>query len=167
MIRMSKQISNPLVNTLLQNQSQKVDNVSQEVPVEGLLKKKKFFKKLTPEQKAKREAFKQTLTWLCETFLSCFNLSAPKPLKKGIVADIFSHLPKDHSISRRSIRLVLAFYTRRKVYHKAVMENTHRFNLEGLEVEEILLKEKDYAKTALEIREAKKRACQAKKVQKK
>lgn len=100
-------------------------------------KKKKIFKILSPEQKAKRETFKRTLIWLCERFPQCLNLSSPKPLKKHIEADIFLQLPKDGSISRRSILIVLAFYVKQSAYQRSLLENSHRFNLEGFAIEEI------------------------------
>lgn len=111
--------------------------------------KKKPFKILTPEQKAKRINFKRTLTWLCETFPECFNLSTPKPLKRHIDADIFLHLSTDNAPSKRSIRTVLAFYTKQRKYQKALLENPQRFNLEGLAGEEVQLLHKEYAKTVL------------------
>ena len=43
-------------------------------------KRKKSHKPQTPEQQAKKEIFKKALSWLCETFPDCFNLSNPKPL---------------------------------------------------------------------------------------
>ncbi|MBY0280707.1 MAG: ProQ/FinO family protein [Alphaproteobacteria bacterium] len=117
-------------------------------------KRKKSHKPQTPEQQAKREIFKKTLSWLCKTFPDCFNLSNPKPLKKRIEADIFIHLSENKiEISKRSIRNVLAFYVRQNKYHKALLENQYRFNLEGNPCEEISLADREYAKAILEMRE--------------
>jgi sRNA-binding protein len=124
--------------------------------------KRKPYKVLTPEQKAKQETFKKTLTWLCETFPRCFNLSSPKPLKRHIEAEIFLHLPEDRSISRKSICTVLAFYVNRKSYHKSLVENTHSFNLVGSAEEEIESHHKNQAKAILEENQSKMKAMQKK-----
>lgn len=131
--------------------------------VQKPIKKKKRHKVLTPEQQARRATLKKALTWLNETFPNCFNLSTPKPLKRQIAADIFSHLPEDQSVSRRSIRTVLTFYVNRKAYHQALLENNHRFNLEGNSVEAIELAHQEHARTALECKAQMKAARQANK----
>ena len=105
---------------------------------------------MTPEQKVKRKTFKTALTWLCETFPRCFNLSTPIPLKRHIEAEIFLYLPEDGSISRKSIRTVLAFYVKRETYHKSLVENMHRFNLEGFAEEDVDSLHKNHAKAVLE-----------------
>jgi len=100
-------------------------------------KKKQLPNVLTPEQQAGRKRLKKVLSWLCETFPQCFNVSSPKPLKRHIEEDIFLQLPKDGSLSKRSIRRALAFYTKRQVYSKSLVENPLRFNLEGVAVEAV------------------------------
>ncbi len=135
-------------------------------PLEGKslqkpFKKKKYHKVLTPEQKTRRVTFKKALAWLCETFPDCFNLSTPKPLKKQIVVDIFSHLSEDQSISKRTIRTVLAFYVNRKKYHESLLENLHRFNLDGSTAEEIVLAHQEHAKAVLKRKAQRKAVRQA------
>jgi len=104
----------------------------------SLQKKKKHGPNvLTPEQQAAKERLQQVLAWLCETFPQCFNVSTPKPLKRHIEEDIFLQLPKDGSISKRSIRRALAFYSKRRAYSRALVENPMRFNLEGIAVEAV------------------------------
>ena len=66
------------------------------------------------------------------------------------MADIFSHLSEDQFISKRTIRTVLAFYVNRKEYHESLLENLHRFNLDGDTAEEIELAHQEHAKAALE-----------------
>ena len=139
---------------------------SEECFVQKPFKKKKFHKVLTSEQQARRATLKKALTWLCETFSDCFNLSTPKPLKRQIAADIFSHLPEDLSLSRRSIRTVLNFYVNRKRYYESFLENNHRFNLEGSSAEEIELAHQEHARTALERKAQMKAARQAEKEKK-
>jgi ProP effector len=102
------------------------------------------------DQRTKRETLKKTLTWLCERFPQCFNLSSPKPLKRHIEADIFLQLPKDGAISRRSIRFILTFYVKRGAYYRFLLENSYRFNLDGLAAEEVESSHKEHAKTVLE-----------------
>jgi len=149
-------MSEPLVNRSSENQREEGSTKDKFSEKTFQKKKKKIFKILNPEQKAKRETFKKTLTWLCERFPQCFNLSSPKPLKKHIEVDIFSHLPKDGSLSRRSIRIVIAFYVKQSAYQRSILENTHRFNLEGFAIEEIESSHKEYAKTVLEQKESRK-----------
>ena len=149
-------MSEPLVNRSSENQREEESTKDKFSEKEFQKKKKKIFKILSPEQKAKRETFKKALTWLCETFPRCFNLSIPKPLKKHIEAEIFLHLSEDGSISRKSIRTVLAFYVKREAYYKSLLENSHRFNLEGLAIEEIESSHKEYAKIVLEQKESRK-----------
>lgn len=127
--------------------------MSKESFVRAPSQKKKVRKLLTPEQQAKKEMFKKALAWLYETFPDCFNLFHPKPLKKRIEADIFIHLSQDKVFSRKSIRNGLAFYVRQNKYHKALLENQHRFNLAGSPFEEISLADKDHAKAVLKTRE--------------
>ncbi len=147
-------MSEPLVNRSSENQRE--EGSTKDKFSEKASQKKKIFKILSPEQKAKRETFKKTLTWLCESFPKCFNLSSPKPLKRHIEADIFLQLPKDGSLSRRSIRIVIAFYVKQSAYQRSLLENSHRFNLEGLAIEEIESSHKEYAKTVLEQKKSRK-----------
>ena len=154
-----------LKNQALENQVGE-GTLSQESSLQKPFKKKRIQTVLTPEQKTKRENFKKTLTWLKETFPDCFNLSNPIPLKRHIEADIFVQIPKDGSLSRKSIRNVLAFYVRRNGYLKALLENAHRFNLAGDPVEEVDSDHREYAKAALEMRTAKKLMRQAEKEKK-
>lgn len=100
-------------------------------------KRKQGLNVLTPEQQEAKERLQKVLYWLCETFPLCFNVSTPKPLKRHIEEDIFLQLPKDGSLSKRSIRRVLAFYTKRKAYARSLTENPMRFNLEGVAVEAV------------------------------
>ena len=146
------------LNKVLQNQGEKgtvsSEKSSADSQLEAPVQKRKGHKPKTPEQQAKKEMFKKTLAWLCETFPDCFNVSNPKPLKKRIEADIFSHLSENKiEISKRSIRKVLPLYVRQNKYHKALLENKHRFNLAGSPFEEISLADREYAQSILEIRE--------------
>lgn len=154
-----KSMRKQLVNKILQNQQAEERAVLSEKPcadshAEVSSQQRKGHKPKTPEQEAKKEMFKKTLAWLCETFPDCFNVSNPKPLKKRIEADIFSHLSENKiEISKRSIRKSLTFYVHQNKYHKALLENQYRFNLAGSPFEEISLTDREYAQSILEIRE--------------
>lgn len=148
-------IHKQLVNKFSESPTEGGEGVAESEISKKRTQKKQPSKILTPEQKAKRINFKKTLMWLCETFPECFSLSAPKPLKRHIDADIFLHLSTDNAPSKRSIRTVLAFYTKQKKYHKALLDNPQRFNLEGFVGEEVQLLHKEYAKTVLEERKSK------------
>ncbi len=146
------------LNKVLRNQGEKGTASSEKSSADSnaevlVQKRKKGHKHQTPEQQAKKERFQKTLAWLCETFPDCFNVSNPKPLKKRIEADIFSHLSENKiEISKRSIRKVLPLYVRQNKYHKALLENQHRFNLAGSPFEEISLADREYAESILDIR---------------
>lgn len=151
-----KSVNKFLQDKPLPNQAEEGAFSSKESFFQESFQKRKVRKPQTPEQQAKREIFKKTLSWLCKTFPDCFNLSNPKPLKKRIEADIFIHLSENKiEISKRSIRNVLAFYVRQNKYHKALLENQHRFNLEGNPCEEVSLADREYAKAILEKRKNK------------
>jgi len=153
-----KSMRKQLVNKILQNQGEEGAVLSEkpcaDVHTEAPFQKRKGHKPKTPEQQAKKERMHKTLAWLCDTFPDCFDVSNPKPLKKHIEADIFSHLSENKiEISKRSIRKSLTFYVRQNKYHKALLENQYRFNLAGSPFEEISLTDREYAESILEIRE--------------
>lgn len=92
------------------------------------------------QQEAKRKRFLQmklALDWLVDTYPLCFSKSDPKPLKRHIEKDIFTNLPQDLPFSRLSIREAIAYYTRSPKYRQALINSSHRFDLQGEQVEEI------------------------------
>lgn len=80
------------------------------------------------------------------------------PLKKGIDKDLKEDLDtKEIEVSRRTIRLALARWCRRKGYIKAVIKNPNRIDLHGNAMELISESEKQFAKKQLSIIEGKKK----------
>ena len=98
----------------------------------------------------KREGIKVTLAWLYEQFPSCFNQNELKPLKLNIDKDLLPFLEKENSPSKAKLRDALTYYTNNIHYLKAVINGTHRYDLDGQQVEEITQKQKDFAHDKLE-----------------
>jgi hypothetical protein len=101
-------------------------------------------------KKKKKEAIKATLTWLYEQFPSCFSQDELKPLKLNINKDLFSFLEKKQAPSKAKLRDALTFYTNNIHYLEAVMNGTHRYDLEGNQVQEITQEQKAYAQEKFE-----------------
>ncbi|OJW52782.1 MAG: hypothetical protein BGO67_10385 [Alphaproteobacteria bacterium 41-28] len=96
-----------------------------------------------------QQKIEETLKWLTRTFPQCFNLQNPKPLKRRIERDIYFYLPKDNSLSKKSIRKALAFYTYNEKYQIAVLKGIYRFDLEGKTVERISSRHKEFARNKI------------------
>ena len=85
-------------------------------------------------EKQRRARAHQALVWLCQTFPSCFVPDKPHPLKIGITEDIFQLMasqPETDRPTRVSLRKALLSYTRTAHYHQALLQATHRQDLEG------------------------------------
>lgn len=105
---------------------------------------------LQPEAKRKRFLqMKLALDWLIDTYPLCFNKNEPKPLKRRIEKDVFAELPEELPFSRLSIREAIAYYTRSPKYRQALIDNSHRYDLQGEEIEEILPKHQQLAQDQL------------------
>ena len=107
-------------------------------------------KKERREQRASRQKFKRTLSWLEETYPNCFNSETPKPLKLRIEYDLFSAIEGNEEFSRLNIRKALAFYTSRLKYQESFLEFTHRYDLDGNEGEPIGEDHKVHAQQKIE-----------------
>ncbi len=116
-------------------------------------------KKLTPKEqdqimqearKRKRESINATLKWLQETYPNCFKAQAQKPLKIKIEEDLFKELPSDQSITKIKVRQAIAHYTRNRAYLKCLLQETHRYDLQGYPVQKILPKHKTWAQEKLD-----------------
>ncbi|OJX12315.1 MAG: hypothetical protein BGO77_06260 [Caedibacter sp. 37-49] len=101
-------------------------------------------------QKKKKEGIKTALRWLQETYPECFNPQAPKPLKLKVEADLFAALPSDQSLSKVKIRQALEYHTKSIAYLKSLLNNTHRYDLQGHAVEEIYPAHKAWAQEKYE-----------------
>ena len=105
------------------------------------------------QKEAAQERFqkmKQALEWLCEQYPLCFNSYEPKPLKRRIEKDILATLPEGLPFSRLHIREALAYYTKRPKYRDTLATATHRYNLEGEVVEEVIPDHQQLAATQLD-----------------
>lgn len=106
-------------------------------------------KKREAKQK-KREGIKVTLAWLYEQFPTCFNQNELKPLKLNIDKDLFPFLEKNQAPSKAKLRDALTFYTNNIHYLETVISGTHRYDLEGHQVEEITQEQKAYTQEKLD-----------------
>jgi sRNA-binding protein len=88
----------------------------------------KVKKNKDPQEKKRR--VQEALAWLCKTYPACFHLKNRKPLKKGILEDLFETLPTD-APSRTVLRQALAFYTQGLIYKNAILEKQPRIDLTG------------------------------------
>lgn len=78
------------------------------------------------------------------------------PLKKGIDKDLKEALAaKEIELSRRTIRLALARWCRRKSYVQAVIKKPNRTDLQGNSMELVSEDEKQFAKKQLSIIDSK------------
>ncbi len=100
-------------------------------------------------QKKKREGIKTALGWLYEKFPACFNLKDLKPLKLNIDKDLYLLLKQEDAPSKSQLRDALAYYTRNIDYLKTVINGTHRYDLEGQQVQEITQNQIDFAQERL------------------
>lgn len=104
------------------------------------------------QQEAERKRFLQmklALDWLIDAYPICFSKSEPKPLKRHIEKDIFTNLLQDLPFSRLSIRKAIAYYTRSAKYRQALINNSHRYDLQGKQVEEIKTEHQQLAQEQL------------------
>jgi ProP effector len=87
----------------------------------------------SPQEKKTR--IQETLKWLCDRYPECFYLKARRPLKKGIIDDLFSEAPEDGP-SKTALRQALKYYTKGLLYKKALVEKQPRIDLRGTVVSE-------------------------------
>lgn len=98
----------------------------------------------------KKEETKVALRWLYEQFPACFNPTDLKPLKLNIDKCLYPFLEKEGSPSKAKLRNALTYYTSNIHYLKAILDGTHRYDLEGQQVEEITQEQRDFAHDKLE-----------------
>ena len=111
-------------------------------------KRQETFLSLENVPKKKKSPF-ISLNWLAKTYPRCFNLRNPKPLKKGIIEDILKQgLWID---SKTSLRSALTFYVASPSYHRVLLQEKFRYDLDGKRVEEITEAEKEFSKQRLSL----------------
>lgn len=107
-------------------------------------------KKEREAKQKKKEEIKTTLAWLCEEFPFCFSPKEIKPLKLNIDKDLLPFLEKEGTPSKAKLKEALTFYTNNFHYLEAVIKDTHRYDLEGNQAEEITQEQKTYAQEKFE-----------------
>lgn len=96
----------------------------------------------------KEERDKVLVDWLSVKYPHTFNPDDAKPLAIGIGKILLDELPE--GITAENFHYAMKWYTRSIAYFKAVIKNTHRFNLQGEPVEEISEASKRYANASLD-----------------
>ena len=110
------------------------------------------------------------LTWLCDTYPNCFNAKDPKPLKIGIAKDILGNMKREPSSDQpgpMSVRQALHHYTCNLLYHQAMLNNSHRIDLEGHTADEITDQARTHAQGWIEVKALAKQKWQEKQREKK
>lgn len=92
----------------------------------------------------------ETVNLLERTFPQCFNLAAPKPLKEGIAEDLFKQPIIMVGISKAMLKSALKIYTFKKKYHKAIVREQWRYDLQGNECGQIQPSHKQFAQEWLD-----------------
>lgn len=108
-----------------------------------------------------KELFKKETKAFLEGIISpkLFNFESPRPLKIGIQKDIYKLVEeKNLPIEKAQVQHCLRFYVRSEQYHKAVLSNQFRYDLEGNPFGEISEQEKVFSKIELEKREKQREA---------
>lgn len=123
-------------------------------------KKKKFFKSKKKKQvtkgptppKSKEQRIKETqavVESLCEKFPDCFHQSELKPLKIGIIEDLFEAVPREE-FTKKALQRALVFYSYRMRYLKALLAQDKRYDLKGEVAGEVTANQKEMALLRLE-----------------
>ncbi|AIK96284.1 ProQ/FINO family protein [Candidatus Odyssella acanthamoebae] len=118
----------------------------QETPAKPKVDSKEKDQHLRLKAKKERDKNRQAaFDWLLRTYPQCFSEENPKPLKLKIEKDIFAELPENLPFSRLHIREALGFYTRWFKYKEVLAKSTHRYDLQGNTIEELLADHKAHA----------------------
>lgn len=113
---------------------------------------KQLQKKIQSKPIQQKDAIGITIDWFRDTFPKTFIRKNFLPLKIGILQDIFKHLPKDQSISKKMVRTALLRYTRCRYYHEAILNHAKRVDLEGNPISEVTGLHREHAKKYLALR---------------
>ncbi|MBW8309952.1 MAG: ProQ/FinO family protein [Candidatus Paracaedibacteraceae bacterium] len=128
----------------------------QETPAKPKVDSKEKDQNLRLKAKKERDKNRQAaFDWLLRTYPHCFSKENPKPLKLKIEKDIFAELPENLAFSRLHIREALGFYTRWSNYKEILAKSTHRYDLRGNAVEEVLADHKTHAQQQYKKRQKK------------
>jgi sRNA-binding protein len=91
-----------------------------------------FIKAVNPFQEKRKCVLDD---WLCQQYPLVFNCANPIPLAIGTGEELMQQLPE--TVSRADFKLVMSWYCRRTKYQKAILEHSHRINLQGELVGEV------------------------------
>ncbi|MCF6765000.1 ProQ/FinO family protein [Thiotrichales bacterium 19S3-7] len=138
--------------------SDKPEAKKPEKPIFNKPNRPKFNKpRSRPQPNPETLELKKSINTLCRMFPRLFNYQSPKPLKVGILEDIFivvgDRLPQSKSHYKR----VLSYYTGTKRYLNSVLDSRHRYDLMGKPVAEITQEHKQAARDRLERLQVKKK----------
>ncbi|MBW8309221.1 MAG: ProQ/FinO family protein [Candidatus Paracaedibacteraceae bacterium] len=118
----------------------------QETPAKPKVDSKENDQPLRLKAKKERDKNRQAaFEWLLRTYPQCFSEKNPKPLKLKIEKDIFAELPENLPFSRLHLREALGVYTHWSKYRAVLAQSTHRYDLWGNAVEELLASHKTHA----------------------
>jgi sRNA-binding protein len=103
----------------------------------------------TTKPKTFQEKIDQVIfKWLCVEYPNLFNVKKPKPLETGIGRLLQEQLPEN--ITQAEFKLAVGWYCQRKEYFKAILNQPHRYDLNGEISSEISEEDKISANERLE-----------------
>lgn len=86
---------------------------------------------------------------LYDLFPKVFDLNNPKPLKRGIHKDILERLPDDLAVTESHLKKAMKRHVMGSPYCWAILKGTHRFDLDGNEVDVIDEQGKESAQSVI------------------
>jgi ProP effector len=111
-----------------------------------------------------KSAYIQTLDWLVATFPNAFSRKPKeiKPLKIGILEDIYQHLDNLNypEFSKQDIKQAIQFYSSSPMYLNCQKEDCARVDLFGQEVDVVNHEQAKYAQLRFEQKQLQKQTAQ-------
>ena len=94
-----------------------------------------------------QEAVQATLSQLFNEFPRCFRKTSLKPLKLGILSDLFEHYAKfsSETCSKKKLRQAVKYYTNSEQYLFKTRQGMRRIDLVGQHQGEVTEQEQGYA----------------------
>ena len=86
---------------------------------------------------------------LYDLFPKVFDINNPKPLKRGVNKDILERLPDDLAVTESHLKKVMKRHVMGSPYCWAILKGTHRFDLDGNEVDVIDEQTKESAQNVI------------------
>lgn len=111
-----------------------------------------------------KSAYIQTLDWLVSTFPNAFSRKPKeiKPLKIGILEDIYQHLDNLNypEFNKQDIKQAIQFYSSSPMYLNCQKEDSARVDLFGQEVDVVNHEQAKYAQLRFEQKQLQKQTAQ-------